>query len=222
MVKKLKLITIINFKTYKEATGARALKLAQVCEKVSKKTKVKIIVAVQATDISVAKKIKIPVLAQHVDYFEQGRHTGKILPEVIKEAGAVGTLVNHSENKLPLKTIKKIIKRCKVLNLLTIVCASSVQQARQIAKLKPYAMAYEVPELIATGKSITKIKPDSVKAFASLFKKTRIIPLCGAGISSHEDVKLALKLGCKGVLVSSASVKAKNQEKVLREFILGI
>lgn len=217
---KLKPILIINFKTYKEATGLRALRLAKACERVNKLGKTKIMVAVQATDIFViAKKVKIPTLAQHVDCFEQGRHTGRILPEAIKQAGAVGSLINHSENRLPSNTIKKTISRCKKLKQLTAVCVSSINMAKKFLKLKPYILAYEVPELVATGKAITKIKPDNVKKFASLLKKTKTIPLCGAGISSCEDIKFALKLGCKGVLVSSAVVKAKNQEKKLRELI---
>ncbi|MEM2175414.1 MAG: triose-phosphate isomerase, partial [Candidatus Micrarchaeia archaeon] len=43
--------------------------------------------------------------------------------------------------------------------------------------------------------------------------------ICGAGISKGEDVKKAMELGTVGVLVSSAIVKSKNPEKVLREMI---
>ena len=42
--------------------------------------------------------------------------------------------------------------------------------------------------------------------------------LCGAGITSGEDVKKALELGTKGILVASGVVKAKNPRKVLEEF----
>ena len=40
--------------------------------------------------------------------------------------------------------------------------------------------------------------------------------------STLEDVKKALKLGAKGVLVSSAVAKAKNPEKALRELVKGL
>ena len=37
-----------------------------------------------------------------------------------------------------------------------------------------------------------------------------IIPLCGAGIVSGEDVKKAIELGTRGVLVASSIVKSKD------------
>ena len=114
-------------------------------------------ITVQATDISLVSNLKIPVLAQHTDYFEQGRNTGKVLPEAIKQAGAIGTLINHSENPLSLKIIEKTIKRCKKLKLLTLVCAPSIAMTKKIMRMKPWAIAYEIPELVASGKSITNI-----------------------------------------------------------------
>ena len=112
MVKRRKLF-IINFKTYKQATGSRALKLAKICEKF--KNKATIMIAVQATDISLVSKLKISVLAQNTDFFEQGRNTGKVLPEAIKQAGAIGTIINHSENPLKIKEIKRTVERCKIV-----------------------------------------------------------------------------------------------------------
>ena len=43
MKKRTQPILIINFKTYEKATGNNALKLAKICDKVSKQTKIKII-----------------------------------------------------------------------------------------------------------------------------------------------------------------------------------
>jgi triosephosphate isomerase len=207
---------IINSKTYKQATGKRALKLVKACKNIRK---MRVMVALQATDLRSALKYGIPLLAQHVDYHDQGRNTGKILPEAVKQAGAKGTFINHSENPLPLKTIEKTIKRCKALGLLTLVCVPSIAMAKKVMKFRPDIIAYEIPELVATGKSITKIKPEKVKEFSSLFTKSKIIPLCGAGISSREDVRLAIKLGCKGALLASAVVKAKNPSKKIKELV---
>jgi len=41
--------------------------------------------------------------------------------------------------------------------------------------------------------------------------------LVGAGIHSAEDVKVSLKLGAKGILISSYIVKSKNPEEKLME-----
>jgi len=42
--------------------------------------------------------------------------------------------------------------------------------------------------------------------------------LCGAGITTGEDVYAALKLGAEGVLVASGVVKAPRPEDVLMDF----
>jgi triosephosphate isomerase len=218
----MKPIILVNFKTYKQATGKNAVKVAKICDSISKKNRIKVMVAVQVADIfPVSRKVKIPVLAQHVDYFEQDRHTGAILPEDIKQEGASGTLLNHSEHKLKFGILKKTIMRCKENKLVVVACAASVNEAKRIAKLEPEYIMFEDPKLVATGRSITKIKPISVKNFANMLKriKSKSIPLCGAGISSKQDIELALKLGCKGIGVSSAVIKAKNPRKGLLRLI---
>jgi len=57
---------------------------------------------------------------------------------------------------------------------------------------------------VGSGKPITKYKSQNVKKFSEMLKGTKIIPLCGAGISSKEDIIAAKKLGCKGVAIGSA------------------
>lgn len=222
----MKPILLINFKTYKEATGKNALKLAKICDEISRKKKVKMILCVQIADINpVSRNTSIPIFAQHVDYFEQDRHTGFVLPEDIKQEGASGTLLNHSEHRIPFEIIRKTVERCNKTNLKAVVCAATIAEVKRILKLKPYCVMFEDPELVSTGRSITKIEPKSVKKFAEMAKrfnsksKSKTISLCGAGISSNEDVKIALQLGCEGVGISSAIVKAKNKKKTITELI---
>ena len=45
--------------------------------------------------------------------------------------------------------------------------------------------------------------------------------LCGAGISTAEDVRASLKLGADGVLLASSVVKSPNPEKALKELLKG-
>ena len=61
----LKVPTIIlNVKTYAEATGVRALEIAQLMDKISQETGASMAVAVQATDISTcAKKVNMRMAA---------------------------------------------------------------------------------------------------------------------------------------------------------------
>jgi len=203
---------IINFKNYK--TGKNVLELAKKIEKHLPKA----IAAVPPMYLGlVSFHTKLTAFAQHVDSKEGKRATGFILPKSAKKAGAKGSLLNHSEHKISIKEIKKTIKDCRKLNLKVIACASNLREIKEIKKLKPFAIAFEDPKLIATHKSITKYNPDSIKKFVSLLKNTKIIPLCGAGINSAEDYHEALKLGCKGVLVSSAIANSKNPERILKE-----
>ena len=199
---------VINFKNNK--TGKQVLELAK---KIDKKN---IIAAVPAVNIKeVADKTKLKVYAQHVDYHKKGRNTGFLIPETIKDAGASGSLLNHSEHLVSIKDIKLTSRKCKKVGLKLIICTSSLRQVKEIKKLKPFAIAFEDPKLIATKKSITKYGKKSISKFVETLNGTGIIPLCGAGISSKQDYEEALKLGCGGVLVSYVIAKSRNTKKFL-------
>lgn len=214
-------LIIVNFKTYSEATGRRAVELAKKAEKVSRETQIAICVAPQFTDIvAVAREVEIPVFAQHIDPIAPGSHTGHVLAEAVKEAGAVGTLINHSEKQLKLAEIDTAIRIAREKKLVSVVCANNQAISAAVAALKPDMVAVEPPELIGTGTAVSKAKPEVVTATVKLVREVnpKVTILCGAGISRGEDVAAALRLGTQGVLVASAIVKAKDQYRVLREF----
>jgi len=214
-------LIIVNFKTYLEATGRKAVELAENAEKVSLETNVSIGVAPQFSDLStVAKNVDIPVFAQHIDPVKPGSHTGHVLAEAVKEAGAIGTIINHSERQLKLSEIDKIIKITREKGLVSVVCANNPAISMAVATLEPDILAIEPPELIGTGIPVSKAKPEVVTDTVKLVRKvnSKVTILCGAGISHGEDVTAALRLGTQGVLVASGIVKAKNQYAVLREF----
>jgi len=214
-------LIVVNFKTYFEATGKKAIALARAAETVSMETHTSIGVAPQFADIAaVAKSVSIPVFAQHIDPIDPGSHTGQVLADAVKEAGAVGTLVNHSERQLRLTDISAIIKIASGKGMATIVCANNPETSAAVAALDPGVIAIEPPELIGTGIPVSKAQPevvtDTIKLVREINEKTII--LCGAGISRGEDVKAALKLGTEGVLVASGIVKAEDPYAILREF----
>jgi triosephosphate isomerase len=218
---KLPLI-LVNFKTYVEASGKNAVKMAKICESVSKKYGVTIAVAPEILDLSeVASKVKIPVFAQHIDpIVEDGKHTGHVVAENVKAVGAVGTILNHSERRLKLEEIGKCVNIAKSFDLITVCCSESPKESEEIARFGPDFIAYEPPELIGTGVSVSKTKPGVVKETVDLIKRVNpsVKVLCGAGITTGEDVKKAIELGTVGVLVASGVVKAENPKKVLEEF----
>lgn len=212
----------INFKTYSEATGEKALKLAKICAEVAKQKRAEIIPIVQAVDLfRVSQTIKGPVWAQHVDWQKPGQVTGWINLEAAIKAGASGTLLNHSEHRLPPGTIKQTVKRTKNLNnnFGVMVCAGTLGQLKKLIFTKPDYLAYEIKGLIGGPNSITRSSPKSVRKAIVMAKEKHIPLVVGAGINSGEDVFLARKMGARGVLVSSAVVLADNPEEKLRELV---
>lgn len=214
-------IIIVNFKTYLEATGRRAVALAKQAEKVSEETDVHIVVAPQFADLSsVAEAVEIPVFAQHMDPIKPGSHTGQVLADSVKEAGAVGTLINHSERQMKLADIDAVIKLAIEKDLVSCVCTNNPAVSAAVAYLHPDIVSIEPPELIGSGVAVSKAKPEEVTKTIQLVRKVNAEAhiLCGAGISHGEDVSVALKLQTQGVLVASAIVKAKDPYSILSEF----
>ena len=148
-----------------------------------------------------------------------GSHTGHVLAEALKSAGAEGTLVNHSERRVSLLTIAESVKLCAGADLRSLVCADTAEASVEVAKTLPDMVAIEPPELIGTGISISKARPEliteSIKQIRKINRNVRI--LCGAGVTTAEDVSKALELGSEGVLVASGVVKNKDPRTILRD-----
>ena len=214
-------IIIVNFKTYLESTGKRAVELAKKAEKVHCETGIYVGVAPQLADLSaVAQAVEIPVFAQHIDPIKPGGYTGHVLAEAVKEAGAIGTLINHSEKRLKLSDIDEIVKLAREKGLMSVVCANNPSTSVAVSSLNPDLVAIEPPELIGTGIPVSKAQPEIVSGTVQLVREVnkKITILCGAGISHGEDVSAALKLGTEGVLAASGIVKAKDPYAIILEF----
>ena len=208
---------LVNFKLYKETFGDGALKLAEICKKVSQKTGVKIIPVVSALDaVRIREKLEMEVYLQAVDEFDEGAKTGFISPVQAESLKIEGSILNHSEHRIKPGTVKKILKNWPK-NFKSVVCISSLGQTESWAKnIKPDMIAYEPKELIGSkDKSVATEKPEIIKKMVEKYPKVPI--LVGAGIHSKKDVEVSLKLGAKGVLISSFIVKAKDPEKELTE-----
>ena len=211
-------LLVVNFKTYIEATGKRSIELAKVAEEVSRETGVTIIVAPQFTDIEpISRTVDIPVFSQHIDSVKPGAYTGHVLAEAVKSAGAEGTLLNHSEKRINNSEIAGIVKLCSDGDLLSLVCADTTQASVEIARMLPDMIAIEPPELIGSGVSVSKARPELITGSLRQIRKVnqRVRFLCGAGVTTPEDVSKALELGSQGVLVASSVVKSKNPKTAL-------
>lgn len=218
---------VLNFKAYPNSIGKRAIELAKIAEEVANETGQTIIVCPNNLDLqAVAKEVSIPVYAQHVDINKLGAFTGSIPAKGVKNAGGKGSLINHSEKKLSLERIELSIMRCREAEIKSVVCTADVYEAKQIALFEPDFIAIEPPELIGTGVSVStadpKIVSDTIYEINRITKVNdlkRIPVLCGAGISSGEDIRKAMELGAEGVLLASAFVNAKDPKKLLTEMV---
>ncbi len=214
-------VIVLNFKTYSESVGKKAVEIARICEKVSEQG-VDIVVAPQIPDLyRVAESVSIPVFAQHVDGVGAGSFTGHITAESLKENGVAGTLINHSERRLRLADIEAAIYMAKKANLTAILCTNNIPTTVAGAALQPDFVAVEPPELIGSGIPVSKADPQvvsgSVEAVSRIAPNVRV--LCGAGISSGEDLRAAIELGSEGVLLASGIIKAADPEAALYDLI---
>jgi triosephosphate isomerase len=216
-------ILAINFKAYETAFGEKGLAIALASDHVAREYEgsLDIIVAVPATEIArVSDAVEhVHVFGQHADAIKPGAHTGYIPLEALREAGAEGTIVNHSEHRLRLSDIDYIVRRATELGMLILACADTPTAAAAVAALSPSMIAIEPPELIGTGIPVSRAKPEIVKNTVKLVRMVNnsVIILTGAGITSGEDAAAAIRLGTLGVLVASAVMKASDPEAKIRE-----
>lgn len=215
-------IVILNYKTYLESSGENALELARALKSASEESGITMVAAPQAADIyRIQDQISLPIFAQHIDPITPGGHTGSNLIETLIEAGISGSLINHSENRMKLADIDEVIQLCKQNDIESCVCTNNIATSKAIATFSPDAVAVEPPELIGTGIPVSQAQPDvvedSVKGVKSINKKIKV--LCGAGISTGDDMKVAMDLGADGVLLASGIVKAENPKEALLDLV---
>jgi len=211
-------LILVNFKTYSEATGKRGVELAKIADHVSRDSGVTIVVAPQFTDLkTVTEAVEIPVFSQHMDPIKPGAFTGHILAEAVKAVGASGTILNHSERRIRISEIEEALSLARVSDLASLVCTDTPGVSAAVGSLDPDMIAIEPPDLIGTGVAVSKARPElitnSIKRIRSVNGSVDI--LCGAGVSTAEDVGKALELGTRGVLVSSSVVKGTNPAQLL-------
>lgn len=212
---------ITNFKTYKSATAENAVRLAQFHQKVAQETGADIRISVQAIDLArVIEAVNIPVFAQHIDPVGFGSFTGHIMPEAVKSVGATGTILNHSERRLDRETLGKAIERAKEVGLTTVVCAETPEEGGSFLEFDPDYIAIEPPELIGGDISVSTAQPEIIENAAKLIGPEKL--LVGAGVKNGEDVKIAIQLGAKGVLLASGVTKAEDPTAVLMDLASGL
>ena len=214
---------IINFKNYEEVSADKAIKLAESARQVAEKLKIEIVVAPPQPVLAlIAKNIQIPVICQHVDNEKMGPSTGFVVPEIAKSYGAVGSLINHSEHRMKMSSISSLVERMRKLGMASIVCAQEPHEVVEISTLQPDFIAIEPPELIGSGRAVSKENPAIITKSVQGAAGSRSSVICGAGITDKADVAKAMELGSQGILVASGIVKANSWEKKITELASGM
>ena len=203
--------------------GETLLKIAKGLDKLSKKYGVDVILDVPDTEIRyIAENTKrIHVYSQHMDSIPVGKGMGRTLGEAVKDAGAVGVMLNHAEHKLTIEEIAEAIKRADELGLATMVCADSIDEVKAIAALGPNILVAEPTELIGTGKPADKEYVDEVIRVIREINPD-IKPFPSAGISKGEDCYNIIKAGASASGCSSAIAKAENPLALAEEMIAAV
>jgi triosephosphate isomerase len=208
---------LVNLKAY----DCDPLEVAAIARDVADESGTRIAVAPQAADLAAVAETEVETWAQHVSPVGHGSHTGSTLAESVGRAGASGTLLNHSENRLKLADIDGALAAAERATLDTTVCANNPDQIAAAAALGPDAVAVEPPELIGGDVSVASADPgiveDAVDAAAGVAPDVNVF--CGAGVSTGEDVAAAADLGADGVLLASGVAKAADPRAVLEDLV---
>jgi triosephosphate isomerase len=211
------MFVLVNSKAY----DCDPIAIAEAANDAAAGTDATVAIAPQAARIAPVAETGVETWAQHVAPTGHGSHTGSTHAGSVVAAGATGTVINHSERRLTLADIDAAIERAGDAGLETIVCANNPDQIAAVAALGPGAVAVEPPELIGTGTPVSKADPavvrDAVAAADGVDPGVDV--LCGAGISTGEDVVAAAELGAEGVLLASGVAKADDPQAALEDLL---
>jgi triosephosphate isomerase (TIM) len=215
---------LLNLKGYRSAIGNRADRLAELLAARAKEVGVCAAVVPSLPDLGrLARGARLPVLSPHSDGCAAGPCTGWVVPEAIAAAGAVGSLLNHSEHRVSLREVRYTVARLHENGLCAVVCAQDATEVARVGRARPEYVAIEPPELIGGKVSVSSARPELIvdSARALLRAHTRGVLLCGAGIRDRADVSTAIRLGAEGILVSSAIACAARPAQAIDELLAG-
>ena len=200
--------------------GKDILDLAKIADEEASKNEVDVIFTTPYANIAeIASCTKnLYVFAPHMDMTPIGRGLANVLPESIKDAGAKGVMLNHTEKPLSIARIIQTIDRARGLDMITIVCATSILETRAVAQLHPDIIVSEPLELIGNGvavdASFVKLTMNAV-----LSVDCNIGTIVAGGVSTGDDVYKIIHAGADATGASSAIALAQDPRKRIREML---
>jgi len=214
------MFVLVNLKAY----PCDPVAVATAARDVAEETRARVGVAPQAAHLERVADTGVETWAQHVSPVDHGSHTGSTLAEAVADAGAEGTLINHSERRRTLADIDAAVAAAERAGLETCVCANNPAQIGAAAALGPDAVAVEPPALIGGDVSVATADPEIVEGAVDAAAEVdpAVDVYCGAGVSTGDDVDAAADLGATGVLLASGVAKADDPRAVLEDLVAGL
>ena len=119
---------------------------------------------------------------------------------------------------MTLTELVQALERAGSLELITIVCADSVAEARAIAVLNPNIILCEPTALIGTGQTSDLSYVQETNAAVKAINPD-ILMMQAAGVSQADDVYQVLKAGADGTGCTSGIVKAASPKQMFQDMI---
>ena len=98
------------------------------------------------------------------------------------------------------------------------IITDTLKLLKKVTKLNPDYLGFEDPKLIGGPTPMIKAHPDVIRKAVQLANQPLIV---GGGIRSTQDVKTALELGAKGILLASEFAKSQDHQVTLNQLIAG-
>lgn len=158
------------------------------------------------------------IIAPYMDTLRPGRGMADVLPEALKAAGAQGVVINHCECPMTLTAIKKTIDRANELDMLSFVCADTIEEAMALAQLHPDIINPEPTELIGSGQAsdMSYVK-QAIQAVKSIDKNIMVEQ--AAGITTAQQIYDFIMAGSEAAGSASGVLKSPRPLELLDEMI---
>lgn len=161
---------------------------------------------------------RLIVLAPYMDLLRPGRGMADILPEALKAAGTRGVVLNHCEKPLSLHHLAQGIQRADDLEMLSFVCADTLEEVRAAACLHPDIINPEQSEAIGKSGGVDgRYAQDAYQAVKGV--DVGVLVEDAAGIRSGDQVYECLMRGADGVGASSGICLADDPCRMAEEMI---
>lgn len=161
---------------------------------------------------------RLILLAPYMDLLRPGRGIADVLPEALKAAGAQGVVINHCERPMTLSAIRKTIERANELDMLSFVCADTLDEARAVAQFHPDIINPEPTELIGSGQaSDMDYVKDVIEAVKAIDPKIMVEQ--AAGITTARQIYEFIMAGSEAAGSASGILKSPDPLSLLFEMV---